>query len=287
MNKSQKIKNPLIISTGIYRLANEKEPNYVNNILEFYADHEALVDIIDGVELNIRTPEIMETLILSDKSTNFLQSLNHNTLHYFYFSFFTFNQDNQLSPKDFEYIDKLKSINDKIHFRSVVIHPFPYNEKEVLMLYKIFHDKLDIPVFNFESMLRDIDINNTDFERLFVDENIGLLLDASHAVAAHTSNSLYTFEYLKPFFDRISYLHISSTRRDLAYYDNTGFFCPSKGHSMFIETNSEDLILFDKVFEFIENKPFLGLILEQCIKEKDIGPLIKEIHFIKKHFLQI
>ncbi|MBF0563904.1 MAG: hypothetical protein HQK89_01545 [Nitrospirae bacterium] len=286
MDKGINKYNPIILSTDIYGYAYQKEPNYINNILEFYAGQNDLIDLIDGVELNIRTPGIIEEFQLSKRSIEFIQSLDHNTLHYFNFSLFDFKQDRLLSSRDLTHIGKLKSINDTFHFKSIVLHPFPYCESEVRKLYEIFHDELGIPVFNFESMIRDKDIGKNDFETLFVDKKIGLLLDVSHAVTAYTNDSLYTFEYVRPLFDRISYLHISSVRRDLAYRNNAGFFCPSKCHTMFTETNSEDLKLFDQLFELIQQKEFLGFILEQCITVKDIKPLREEINFIKKHFLQ-
>jgi len=256
-------KNPLLISTGIYRRAFEAEPNWVNAVLELYAQSTELKRRIDGVELNLRSAALLAGFRPSAASAAFAAALPHNSLHYFYLEPVRFGGGNSLSEADRTCLARVKELQGIFDFKLLVLHPFPYNLPQVRLLYRVFHDEIGIPTFGFESMLRDQDIPRPDFERLFSESRVRMVLDAAHAAAAETSGSAYSFAYLEPFLSRVDYLHMSSVRRDLAYVDDTGFFCASRGHTLFTETGAEDLKLFDPVRALFRGKPFLGLTLEQ------------------------
>lgn len=277
--------NPLILSTGMFRRVFEKEYNYINLILEFYAKHLSIEEI-DGVELNVRSPKLFSELDLSERALNFAAKLKHNTLHYFYLDPVDFSEGATVSRQELDFIEKIMTLHGAFDFKAVVLHPFKYSPEELNAMHLLFNEDVGISVFCFESMLREQDVAVTDFEALFIDQRFRMLLDAAHAAAAQTSASAYSFEYLEPYFERVEYLHLSSVRRDLAYYDDTGFFCPSKGHSLFCETQDEDLKLFDPVLDLLDKKHFLAVILEQGFVKADIDLLRHELDFVRKYFLE-
>jgi hypothetical protein len=276
--------NPLLISTGVFRQAFESNSNYVNKIIEFYSDCEYLVQNIDGIELNIRTEQILKEIELSKKALEFIKKLSYNTIHFYYKEPILFT-NGKINLDDYIF-KKVKYLNKEFNFKEIVLHPFKYSSTEIASIYDFFHSTIGISKVNFENMINEMDIKRNDFETIFSNTQIGLVLDVTHAGLAEVSThpfplSPYKFEYLKRFYNRISYLHLSSIRSDIPYYDSSGLLSKYKAHSLFHQTNEDDLkMIKNETFQIINEKMFLPLVIEVGIKEKDISLLINEIEFL-------
>ncbi len=265
--------NPILLSTGVYFRAFKYEENPINKVIEFYSDN--FSGKISGIELRLKSKKDLLSFKLSKKSVNFLAGLKCNTLHYF-------------EPIQVAEFDSCKESIANLHnlfcFKNFVVHPRNNKVFEVNYI-KEYAFSIGIDYFSIENLIDEPHVSKDVFENLLNEDGINFLLDVSHSVCAYTSNCLYRPDYLSKYFNKIKFIHVSSARRDLAYTDNTGFFCPAKGHSLFHETDLEDIKMFDWVRTLIAKNNGLGVVFEQMILKKNPEILLNELDFFTAYFI--
>lgn len=283
MNLSEK-RRPLIASTGMYRLAFHNEENYVNSILEYFSKINSIDKIIDGIELNIRNPEVLHKLILSNIAIDLLQRFHYNTLHFFYTDTFFYKDIYSSKPL----YHHLHFLNSKFNFNNITIHPFSYSTSGIESLISIIKNDIGIPIISVENMFNDL---NENFENLLNFKDISFLYDIAHAQVCNLSkypDMKYKSEILKKYINKVYYIHISAVRSDIPYYDVDGKYCPHAGHCLFHETSEIDnKLLVDNFCDCFKENSFIGIILEMAIKEKNSEVFLKEVNFIKENILRI
>lgn len=271
----------LLVSTGIYRLAFMQEPNPVNSILELLSRLKNPRSLMDGVEVNIRTPEYLRNLFLSSKAKDFIREFDHHTLHFFYTEslFCDGNQD---------FIGKLMELNGIFQFRNVVVHPIPKAKSEFPEFARIFREDIGIPRVSVENMLNEHEVDTTTFEEYLKDPSIDMIYDIAHAQVCSLSqypDLVYHDRYLARFIDRVRYIHLSSVRSDIPRMDG-GRFCPHAGHGLFHQTlKSDNIDMMRRFSPNFKGKPFLGIILETGIRERKLSILEEEIAFVRANIL--
>lgn len=270
----------IILSTGILRPALKSIPNYPVKIIELYGASPEIMEIIDGIEFNIRSFDVLEQIVLSEKSEKIVQSLSSNTMHFVYFE--------EISLKKLEnYRDKIIEFHKVFRFQNVVLHPGTFKEHELPEILSYFKETVGIPLLSVENMIHTGNVSQYDFEFPFAYKAVCFLLDITHATMAEIDGHLYGFKYLQSFFEKVRYVHLSAVNQVETYYSSSGHAWNYKMHRSLTGSTPEEISLFEPaIFSVLDQSDTVGIVLETSQKDCNLEPIINDLKFIKETYVR-
>jgi hypothetical protein len=276
-NPTKVIKRPILLSTGVLRIPFESEENYPQKIINIYRSRQDIISQIDGLELNIRSSKILDTMHLDDNTLDFAKSLSHNTLHFIYFEKISLQK---ITP----IYSKLKEFQDAFKFKNMVLHPNDYSTQEIQEIYSFFKE-LGIQRMNVENMIHEEMTPLKDFEHMVNSPFLGFVLDITHATIAEIDQHKYNFNYLNQFQNKLAYLHMSSTCRVKPYTDKDGKIWNYKMHMPFSKSTQEDLSIFEHFIErMISTNPKAAMVLETSLKKIDLESIANDLKYLRQKY---
>jgi hypothetical protein len=268
----------VILSAGIYR-----NPMRLNRIVDHRSEMISMMmecvsihEYLDGIEIGFRYPEEVYQFKLTEAQIEYVKSLRIRTAHFPYQHEIKDNNENRKLFK------KIQEIYKQLGIQHTVFHPQYISDIHFL---KNAWEDLGNGAISIESWIGAIDISEKDFEKLFVFDDIGIVLDTCHTAISSQARIGFHFSYFMPKFeDKIKYIHLSGIKSQPTFPDpidpSIQRFCT--GHHLIHTLHPRDLAYFEPVWILLKKKKNICVVLEPTIDTLDNFPneIINEVNFL-------